>query len=224
MAVPLTDPHRAERRPPPPQLVAAVDRAWSGCSTWSAAPARHQAAAQRLRGDPGTGARDTPTEAGAAFHRAFERMGKAALRDMGIPARGRSPSSPASAESDVSATSSGPVSATSCPIRGLSPEEVAALHLAATQVRLEGGDATEAVWKLGGVPSLGQDPDGDRAGCRAARFPAGRILPEVLLHGVATERRARCTVHLPRRAPPGRGSRGGFEFRNGTWYLIGFGP
>src|SRR5204862_5864787 len=52
---------------------------------------------------------------------------------------------------------------------GLAPDELAALHLAAQVVRLEG--ATEALWKLGGEDrdplggrNVGGGPDGDDLG------------------------------------------------------------
>src|SRR5581483_7399025 len=88
-----------------------------------------------------------PEKSTPAFRRAFERD-KATLREMGIPI-------------DVVDIQPGnPESPVGYRIRreryelpdpGLDPDEVAALHVAATQVRLEGGEASAAVWKLGGV-------------------------------------------------------------------------
>jgi proteasome accessory factor B len=150
-----------------------------------------------------------PADAGPAFHRAFERD-KSALRDMGIPI-------------DVVELEPGrPDTEIGYRIRpdryelpdpGLEADEVAALHLAATQVRLDGGDATAAVWKLGGVPAAGGVLD--RAA--TAEIPGSDQLPA--LFAAASERR---TVRFPyhgaeRRVDPWR-----LQFRNGAWYLVGF--
>src|SRR5258708_2100033 len=88
-----------------------------------------------------------PPPGGASFKRAFERD-KATLRNMGIPI------------DVIEIEPDNPESAIGYRVRrdryelpdpGLEPDEVAALHLATTQVRLEGSDAAAAVWKLGGV-------------------------------------------------------------------------
>ncbi len=85
--------------------------------------------------------------AGAAFHRTFERD-KDDLREMGIPLRVE------------------PVPGSDPPLDGyridrdeyyladpgLEPDELAAIHLAATAVRLRGVQGAEAMWKLGGTP------------------------------------------------------------------------
>jgi predicted DNA-binding transcriptional regulator YafY len=94
---------------------------------------------------------------------------------------------------------------------GLTSEEVAALHLATTQVRLAGGDATAAVWKLGGVPSA----DVERAA--TATIPGGDHLEA--LFGAAAERRPVSFAYRgeERTVDPWR-----LEFRNGSWYLVGF--
>lgn len=152
-----------------------------------------------------------PPEPGPAFKRTFERD-KATLRDMGIPLEA------------VLLEPSNPESETGYRVRrdryelpdsGLAPEEVAALHLAATQVRLEGGDATAAIWKLGGVPLPGV---GDGVGDRAAAALPGSDHLEALF-GAAAERRAVtfCYRGATRKVDPWR-----LEFRNGAWYLIGF--
>jgi proteasome accessory factor B len=147
-----------------------------------------------------------PEPGGAAFKRAFERD-KATLRTMGIPLEviELEPSNPES-----------PVGYRVRPARyelpdpGLAADEVAALHVAATQVRLEGGDATAAIWKLGGVPDGADAPT-------AATLPGGDHL--AVLFGAVAER---CPVTFtyagaPRRVEPWR-----LEFRNGAWYLTGW--
>jgi len=91
-----------------------------------------------------------PTPGGAAFKRAFERD-KATLREMGVPLDVII-IEPTNAESPIGYRVRR--ERYELPDPGLAPEEVAALHLAATQVRLDGTDApTAAIWKLGGVPA-----------------------------------------------------------------------
>src|SRR5215212_9055991 len=82
----------------------------------------------------------------ASFHRAFERD-KEDLREMGIPLEVE------------------PIPATNPPLDGyrirqseyylkdpkLDPDELAALHLAASVVRVDGIHGIEGVWKLGGL-------------------------------------------------------------------------
>ena len=147
-----------------------------------------------------------PDDPGATFHRAFERD-KAALRDMGIPIDvfELEPDNP---ESDVGYRVRR--ERYDLPDPGLTPDEVAALHLAATQVRLEGADATVAVWKLGGVPVPSAAPG------VAASLPGSDHLPE--LFSAAAERRTVTFTYKGdyRTVDPWR-----LEFRNGGWYLIG---
>src|SRR5262245_9551403 len=92
---------------------------------------------ERVPGYPG---------ADAAFRRAFERD-KDALREMGIPlTRAEIPFSDPPAEGyrivDDDYYLRDP---------GLAPDELAALHLAASVARLDAGDGREALWKLGGI-------------------------------------------------------------------------
>jgi predicted DNA-binding transcriptional regulator YafY len=96
---------------------------------------------------------------------------------------------------------------------GLAPDELAALHFAATQVQLEGGDATAAIWKLGGVPA-GVDVALDVPATGA--LPGSDHLP--LLFGAVSERRPVMFAYRgeQRTVEPWR-----IEFRNGAWYLIG---
>src|SRR3954447_6509257 len=88
-----------------------------------------------------------PTEK-VAFHRAFERD-KEDLREMGIPL----------VVSEI-VKDELPEHAYRIPkdqyyMRdpGLEPDEVAALHLAASAIRLDGIQGGGALWKLGGVPA-----------------------------------------------------------------------
>ncbi|GAC1312733.1 MAG: hypothetical protein NVSMB12_03270 [Acidimicrobiales bacterium] len=156
---------------------------------------------------PGFPAPGTP-----AFHRAFERD-KATLREMGVPLE------------VVIVEPSNPESAHGYRIRpdryelpdpGLSAEEVAALHLAATQVRLEGGDATAAIWKLGGVPT---DPD---AGTGVLERAATAAIPgSDHLAGLFAATAERRSVTFPYKGDTRRVEPWRLEFRNGSWYLVG---
>ncbi|HVM65829.1 MAG TPA: WYL domain-containing protein [Acidimicrobiales bacterium] len=144
---------------------------------------------------------------GQAFKRAFERD-KSTLRSMGVPLdvvvlEPLNPESPQGYRVRRQRYE--------LPDPGLEPDEVAALHLAATSVRLDGGDATAAVWKLGGVP--GADVLG-RAG--TASIPGSDHLE--VLFTAAAERRTVCFAYrgATRTVDPWR-----LEFRNGQWYLVG---
>jgi predicted DNA-binding transcriptional regulator YafY len=143
------------------------------------------------------------------FKRAFERD-KATLRAMGIPL-------------DVVELEPGnPESAIGYRVPraryelhdpGLEPDELAALHLAATQVRLEGGLATTAIWKLGGIP------DGTTAlpDAASASLPGSDHL--AVLFGAVADRR---TVTFPYKSAVRRVDPWRIEFRNGAWYLMGW--
>jgi len=149
-----------------------------------------------------------PADAGPSFKRAFERD-KAALRAMGIPLEvfDLEPSNP---ETDQGYRVR--PDRYELPDPGLDPEEVAALHLAATQVRLEGGEATEAVWKLGGVPSPGVAD-----GATTAAIPGSDHLEPAF--AAAAERR---TVTFSYRDETRTVDPWRLEFRNGAWYLAGY--
>jgi len=144
---------------------------------------------------------------GPTFKRAFERD-KATLRGMGVPLE-VIVIEPTNAESPQGYRVRR--QRYELPDPGLEPDEVAALHLAATSVRLDGGDATAAVWKLGGVPDAGLL---DRVA--TASIPgSGHLEP---LFTAAAERR-----------PVTFGYRGGggtvdpwrLEYRNAQGYLVG---
>jgi len=142
----------------------------------------------------------------AAFRRAFERD-KETLRDLGVPIVVE------------------PVPGTDPPVDGyrvpkedyylpdpgLAEDELAALNLAATAVRLDVGSGVEALWKLGGeVAEAGPAP----ATAFAAALPgAAHLVP---LFGAISARR-RVSLGYRGRArslDPHR-----LSFRNGHWYL-----
>lgn len=95
---------------------------------------------------------------------------------------------------------------------GLEPDELAALHLAATSVRFDGVSEAQALRKLGGVVG-----DGDPAGPELAALPSDPRLP-VLFGAVAERRRCRFRyAGTDREVEPHR-----LDFRRGRWYLTGF--
>ena len=97
------------------------------------------------------------------------------------------------------------------PDPGLHPDELAALHLAASAVDLGGMPAgTEALWKLGGSG----DPD---APTRSVAIPGSAHLP-VLFGAIADRQAVTFGYHgSDRRLDPYW-----LSFRNGRWYLAGF--
>ena len=96
-----------------------------------------------------------PDELGAR-RRQFERD-KETLRELGIPIRSRH----STASAPTRPTGSSPTTTTS-PTWGSRDDELAALHVAITAVRLEGDDARDALRKLGGVTGEGADADRSR--------------------------------------------------------------
>src|SRR5579871_3958406 len=144
---------------------------------------------------------------GTAFKRAFERD-KATLRGMGVPLDVTllDPQNPESPQGYRVRRQRYEL-----PDPGLEPDEVAALYLAATSVRLDGGDATAAVWKLCGVPGAGVL---DRS--ESASIPGSDHLE--VLFTAAAERRSVTFGYkgVSRTVDPWR-----LEFRNGQWYLVG---
>jgi predicted DNA-binding transcriptional regulator YafY len=140
-----------------------------------------------------------------AFRRSFERD-KEALRDMGVPIT-------LEPISDAPGSPDGYVirrDAYYLPDPGLEPDELAALHLAASAVELEGASGLQALWKLGGtVAESGPAPT------RAA-LPSPAQLPDLFaaisaMTPVAFRYRAQ-----ERRVEPYR-----LRFRNGHWYVEG---
>jgi proteasome accessory factor B len=95
------------------------------------------------------------------------------------------------------------------PSLDLTPEEQAALHVAVTAVRLEGGPApAEALWKLGGR-------EGEAAHALAA-LPTVPALPALF-----DAYRTRSTVTFAYRGDARHVDPWGILFRRGHWYVIG---
>jgi proteasome accessory factor B len=140
-----------------------------------------------------------------AFRRAFERD-KDALREMGIPVVVR----------EVPGTDP-PIEGYLIPrdqyaLRdpGLEPDELAAIHLAAAAVRLEGLRGDEAIWKLGGVPE---------GGGRADTVAAVPTIPQLVPLFAAVSERRPVTFRYrgeDRTVDPHR-----LSFTRGRWYLDG---
>ena len=140
----------------------------------------------------------------ATFRRAFERD-KETLRDLGVPI----------ALEPVAAADPGvegyriPKEAYYLRDPGLAPDELAALHLAASAVRLEGANGVEALWKLGGEVSE-QGP----APALAALPGAAHLAP--LFAAISSRRRVTFGYRgRPRSVAPYL-----LSFRNGHWYLV----
>ena len=145
---------------------------------------------------------------GESARRAFERD-KDALRAMGIPLV----MEPLRGTRDQGEGYRIPPEQYELPDPGLAPDELAALHLAASTVRLGAaggpGEAGMALWKLGGaVGGGGQAPLAD--------LPGGEHLP--VLFGAVSERR---TVRFAYRGQERRVDPYRLSFANGHWYLIG---
>jgi len=144
-----------------------------------------------------------------AFRRAFERD-KDELRSMGIPLRvekvpGRIP------EVDGYRI---PPEEYALRDPGLTAEELAALHLAASAVQVEGLPATEGLLKLGGLVT---DPGGQDLGVHVAPLPADPNLA-VLFAAVASRTPVGLRYHgEDRTIDPYR-----LEFQRGRWYLSGY--
>ena len=141
----------------------------------------------------------------AAFRRAFERD-KEALREMGVPVVTEpiDPSVPTLPGYRI------PKEEYYLRDPGLDPDELAALHLAASAVQLEGARGVEALWKLGGwVEEEGPPP-------AIAALPGAAHLGA--LFEAVSARRPVSFVYRgeARRVDPWR-----LSFRNGHWYLAG---
>ena len=141
-----------------------------------------------------------------AFRRAFERD-KEALRDLGIPVVVE-PVDDAAQPGVVGYRI--PKEAYYLQDPGLAPDELAALHLAASAVRLEGASGVEALWKLGGeVAEEGFTP-------AVAALPGTAHLAAVFAAISARRRIGFAYRGRQRRVDPWR-----LSFRNGHWYLAG---
>lgn len=143
----------------------------------------------------------------ASFKRAFERD-KEDLREMGVPL-----------VLETVPGSNPPVEGYRIPkdeyyLRdpGLAPDELAALHLAASAVRLDGLEGIEALWKLGGVVG-----DGEAAAPAVASLPTTPALP-TLFAAVAERRPVTFRYHgEEREVDPYR-----LDYARGRWYVSGY--
>jgi len=149
-------------------------------------------------------------DAKASFRRAFERD-KDELREMGVPLvlepiEGIDPP-----------TEGYRIDRSRYYLRdpGFEPDELEALHLAATTVRLDGVEGADALWKLGGVIEAdGEEPAIDGA---LASLPSDPNL--ATLYQACSERRtATSTYHDERREVDAQ--RVGYQ--RGHWYLTGW--
>ena len=147
----------------------------------------------------------------AAFRRAFERD-KEALRELGVPlvTEAVDPLHPDVLGYRV------PKDAYYLRDPGLEPDELAALHLAASAVRMEGADGVAALWKLGGELAE-EGPAPAVASVAVAAIPGADHLA-VLFGAISARRPVEFGYHgRARRVDPWR-----LSFRNGHWYLAGF--
>lgn len=145
----------------------------------------------------------------ASFRRAFERD-KEELRSMGIPLRvDKVPGT-------MPAVDGYHIPRDEYALRdpGLDTDELAALHLAASAVQVEGLPATDGLLKLGGIVT---QPTGADLGVHIAPLPSDPNLA-VLFAAVAARRAVELTYHGQQRTVnPYR-----LEFQRGHWYLTGF--
>jgi len=143
-----------------------------------------------------------------AFRRAFERD-KDELRTMGIPLRVEN------VPGTLPEIDGYRIPREEYALRdpGLSTEELAALHLAASAVQVEGLPATEGLLKLGGLVS-----DGSRdLGVHVAPLPADPNLAR-LFGAVSSHTPVRLRYHDEERTvDPYR-----LEFQRGRWYVTGY--
>ncbi|CAN5762695.1 YafY family protein [soil metagenome] len=153
-------------------------------------------------------------DAKGSARRAFERD-KEALRQMGIPV-----------EMEEIATSEPPQEGYRIPrdqyaLRdpGLEPDELAALHLAAAAVRIEGLRGTEALWKLGSTATATATATNLRAAPDEA-LAAIPTIPQLVPLFIAVGGRHPVTFSYRgerRSVDPHR-----LSFTRGRWYLDGF--
>jgi proteasome accessory factor B len=145
----------------------------------------------------------------ASFRRAFERD-KDELRSMGIPLRVEK------VPGTLPAVDGYRIPRDEYALRdpGLATDELAALHLAASAVQVEGLPATEGLLKLGG---LVPDAAGRDLGVHVAPLPADPNLA-TLFGAVASRTPVALTYHGEERTiDPYR-----LEFQRGRWYLTGY--
>ncbi len=145
----------------------------------------------------------------AAFRRAFERD-KDELRSMGIPLRVEK------VPGVLPEVDGYRIPRDEYALRdpGLTTEELAALHLAASAVQVEGLPVTEGLLKLGGLVT---DPGGGDLGVHVAPLPADPNLA-TLFGAVAARASVTVSYHDEERViDPYR-----LEFQRGRWYLTGY--
>lgn len=145
----------------------------------------------------------------ASFRRAFERD-KDELRSMGIPVRVEK------VPGTMPSVDGYRIPRDEYALRdpGLDTDELAALHLAASAVQVEGLPATEGLLKLGGIVTDSGSAD---LGVHIAPLPADPNLA-LLFGAVAARRAVVLTYHgQERTVNPHR-----LEFQRGRWYLTGF--
>jgi proteasome accessory factor B len=95
------------------------------------------------------------------------------------------------------------------------PDELAALHLALSAVRLEGLDVSDGLWKLGGVV---QPADGNDVGGQSFASLGGDPNLPTLFQACAERRTATFGYHdEPRHVDPHR-----VGYQRGHWYLRGY--
>jgi len=143
-------------------------------------------------------------DARASARRQFERD-KDTLREAGIPLR-------TIPIDELGSTDVGyliPADEYYLPDLELTPEEQAALHVAVTAVRFEGGAALDALFKLGGLEGAAAPP--------LAALPT---LPA--LHDLFAAYQRRATVSFRYREELREVDPWGVVFRRGHWYLVGF--
>ena len=145
----------------------------------------------------------------ASFRRAFERD-KDELRSMGIPLRVEK------VPGTLPEVDGYRIPREEYALRdpGLTTDELAALHLAASAVQVEGLPVTDGLLKLGG---LVRDPSGGDLGVHIAPLPSDPNLA-ILFGAVASRTPVSLTYHGAERViDPYR-----LEFQRGRWYLTGF--
>lgn len=140
----------------------------------------------------------------AAFRRAFERD-KETLRELGVPIV----LEPLNAAEPGTEGYRIPKEAYYLRDPGLAPDELAALHLAASAVRLEGANGVEALWKLGGEVSEGGPAP------TVAALPGAAHLA-TLFAAISARRRVAFSYRARRRTVAPHL----LSFRNGHWYLV----
>jgi proteasome accessory factor B len=145
-----------------------------------------------------------------AFRRAFERD-KDDLREMGVPL------SVESVEHEERPIDGYRIHEDDYYLRdpGLEPDELAALHLALSAVRLDGVQGVEALWKLGG-----QLDDPSEPSTELASLPSDPALVP-LFSGIVDQRSATFRYQGPERTSERTVDPYRLDYRRGRWYVSG---